>query len=161
MVGERLYGSHEGRAAPVSLEVALRAPRAETFQAFVGPELPPDNDSETCWCEENHAALVDCPDATPCEGACGTLTRRGYLCRFCEHRTWVAAAWIVQAAPMVPLGTGFAVPPRASAREGASRLGPAAPGPGTGTEPSEDGRSASEAPPGSIRNEPQGEARRS
>jgi hypothetical protein len=128
LVGESLYGSRDGRAAWVGIEEALRAPRAQTFEPCVGPELPPRGDADRCHCEQEHD-LADCPDAKPCEGGwaegrrlpgCGRLTNHGYACRFCSNPRWEAAAWIVRAVPTVPLAAGFVVPPpMMTAREGA------------------------------------------
>jgi hypothetical protein len=94
-IEDSLYGSREGRAGWVSVETSLEAPRAEAYEPFIGPELPPDVSSQDrCYCDEKHA-FADCPHVRPCEGKCGTLTKFGERCRFCTYRTWVAAAWLV------------------------------------------------------------------
>jgi hypothetical protein len=99
--GENLYGSREGRSNFVAIETALESERCTTFEPFIGPELPPDDDQTTCYCEKRHA-FVDCPFARPCEGGCGTLTKHGDKCRFCDYPRWVAAAWLVPSKSTLP-----------------------------------------------------------
>lgn len=114
--GDVLYGSHEGHCEYVGVEDGLRMARAETFEPFVGPEVPPGGyGDEACYCEARHL-LADCPDAKPCGGAwderptiprgdrvpCGRITRRGYICRYCERPTWEAGAWLVRAKSSLP-----------------------------------------------------------
>lgn len=93
---ECLYGSREGRCEYALLEESLRSPRAETFEPFIGPEMPPPTGyMDGCYCARRHADLVDCPDAKPCRGGCGRFTGDGYICRFCTYPKWEAAAWLV------------------------------------------------------------------
>ena len=121
--GEQLYGSREGRSEAVMAEEGLRAPRIETFEPFIGPEVPPPcHYAERCLCEAD--ARIDrrvwephdfahCPKLNPCGTdpdarrprdlpSCGRLTYCGDLCCYCASPTWEAAAWLVRAPSSVP-----------------------------------------------------------